>query len=157
MTPHHEHLRRLDEVRVPHATYFVTTCTAGRTCCLASDGFHAIALEVWANCERLSGWAVGRYVVMPDHVHFFAGDVRAERTLSKFVGKWKEWTSKYATQRLGHALPLWQPEFFDHVVRSSESHEQKWQYVRENPVRAGLVRAAEEWRWQGELNDLRFD
>ena len=35
--------------------------------------------------------------------------------------------------------------FFDHVIRSEESYEQKWVYVRDNPVRAGLVRSAEDW------------
>ncbi len=157
MTPGHKYLRRLDEVHVPHAVYFVTTCTAGRARCLGSDGFHAIALEVWANCLRLSGWAVGRYVVMPDHVHFFVGDAREERPLGYFVGQWKEWTAKYVAQRLGHALPLWQREFHDHVIRSSESYEQKWEYVRENPVRAGLVAEPAEWPWQGVLNDLRYE
>jgi len=28
---------------------------------------------------------------------------------------------------------------------------QKWDYVRENPVRAGLVSKAEEWKYQGEI------
>ena len=35
---------------------------------------------------------------------------------------------------------IWQEEFFDHVLRSSESYSQKWNYVKENPVRAGLVK-----------------
>jgi len=47
--------------------------------------------------------------------------------------------------------PLWQPGFFDHVLRSDESYSQKWEYVRENPVRAGLVGRIDEWPYQGEL------
>ena len=47
--------------------------------------------------------------------------------------------------------PLWQPGFFDHVLRNDESYSQKWEYVRENPVRAGLVVRADEWPYQGEL------
>jgi putative transposase len=47
--------------------------------------------------------------------------------------------------------PLWQPGFFDHVLRNDESYSQKWEYVRENPVRAGLVARADEWPYQGEL------
>src|SRR4029077_13534604 len=46
---------------------------------------------------------------------------------------------------------LWQPGFFDHVLRNDESYSQKWEYVRENPVRAGLVVRADEWPYQGEL------
>jgi hypothetical protein len=47
--------------------------------------------------------------------------------------------------------PLWQPGFFDHVLRSDESYSQRWEYVRENPVRAGLVSLADEFPYQGEF------
>ena len=150
-------LRRLERIRLSVPIYFVTTCTHDRSDRLASQEFHAIAVEVWRNCQERYGWTVGRYVVMPDHVHFFAVEASEPRSLSDFVGKWKEWTAKYAAQRLGFAMPLWQPRFFDHVQRASESYDQKWLYVRENPVRAGLVARSDEWHWQGELGELRFD
>jgi hypothetical protein len=41
--------------------------------------------------------------------------------------------------------------FFDHVIRHSESYSEKWEYVRQNPVRAGLATNADDWRWQGEI------
>lgn len=47
--------------------------------------------------------------------------------------------------------PVWQRGFFDHVLRSDESYAQKWDYVRENPVRAGLVKRAEDWPYAGEI------
>src|SRR6478672_8443810 len=43
------------------------------------------------------------------------------------------------------ATTLWQREYFDHVLRSDESYAEKWDYVRENPVRAGLVRSSNDW------------
>jgi hypothetical protein len=46
---------------------------------------------------------------------------------------------------------LWQPGFFDHLLRNTESYGQKWEYVRENPVRAGLVARAEDWPYHGEI------
>ena len=46
---------------------------------------------------------------------------------------------------------LWQPGFFDHLLRNDESYAQKWEYVRENPVRAGLVAEWHEWPYQGEI------
>jgi putative transposase len=47
--------------------------------------------------------------------------------------------------------PLWQPGFFDHALRNDESYIQKWEYVRENPVRGGLVSLADDWPYQGEF------
>ncbi|HEY4270535.1 MAG TPA: hypothetical protein VGM65_00875 [Candidatus Udaeobacter sp.] len=40
---------------------------------------------------------------------------------------------------------------FDHLLRNDESYTQKWEYVRENPVRAGLVPLAADWPYQGEF------
>ena len=37
------------------------------------------------------------------------------------------------------------------MIRHSESYAEKWEYVRQNPVRAGLVTNADDWRWQGEI------
>jgi hypothetical protein len=39
---------------------------------------------------------------------------------------------------------LWQPGFFDHVLRSDESYSEKWNYVRDNPVRAKLIERADD-------------
>jgi putative transposase len=151
------HLRRLEEVWDASPIYFITTCTTGRTRRLANDEFHAIAIEVWRNCQERYQWSIGRYVIMPDHVHFFAFDQQGKQTLSKFVGKWKEWTAKYSRRRLGFMMPMWQPEFFDHVLRSSESYEEKWEYVRNNPIRAGLAELVDQWKDQGEITRLPCD
>ena len=42
---------------------------------------------------------------------------------------------------------MWQEESFDHVVRSNESLENKIEYIRQNPVRRGLVKSPEEYPW----------
>jgi hypothetical protein len=52
------------------------------------------------------------------------------------------------------SAPLWQREFFDHVLRSQESYDVKQQYVMENPVRAGLVQRPEDWNFRGEIAQL---
>ena len=46
---------------------------------------------------------------------------------------------------------LWQPGFFDHILRSDESYGERWTYIHENPVRAGLVESAGDWPYQGEI------
>jgi len=91
---------------------------------------------------------VGRYVIMPDHAHFFAAPVHEnQNALSVVIGRWKEWTAKRLAQG-----PIWQPEFFDHLLRSAESRSEKWDYIRENPVRAGLVQRADDWPFSGSVH-----
>jgi len=152
----HGHLPRLDQIQVSQPIFFVTTCTSDRAAILADPTIHDICREVWQNTERY-GWHVGRYVLMPDHVHYFCAPFSDEYRLDKFVGKWKEWTAKYVHRRCGRLPPLWQTEFFDRLLRTSESYEEKWEYVRDNPVRAGLVADAGDWPYQGELHRLSWD
>ena len=153
----HKHLKRLDNVFVEQPVFFITTCTHNRRRILDNKTMHDVCIEVWKNSEGLYGWSVGHYVIMPDHVHFFCSPEEDGKKLEVFVGKWKEWTAKYASRRQKVDMPLWQPEFFDHVLRSGESYEEKWRYTHDNPVRAGLVEDASDWPYQGELNQFRHD
>ena len=41
-------------------------------------------------------------------------------------------------------------------MRSGDQYHEKWLYVCENPMRAGLVEDAEAWPFQGELNVLQW-
>jgi len=89
---------------------------------------------------------------MPDHVHFFAAPVENAKALEVFIARWKEWTAKVVCRALHVPAPLWQHRFFDHVLRSKGSYAEKWEYVRQNPVRAGLVMRPEEWPYAGHIH-----
>lgn len=69
------HLKRLSKVWADHPVYFITTCVAKRRPLLANESCVAILREEWAGLRERHGWAIGRYVVMPDHVHFFVSPV----------------------------------------------------------------------------------
>jgi len=99
------------------------------------------------------GVAIGRYVIMPDHVHLFVR-IGLELRLGVTVKHIKQAITK-AVREEAPGLRVWQPAFFDHLLRSSESYGEKWEYVRQNPVRAGLVKLADEWPYQGEI--VRID
>jgi REP element-mobilizing transposase RayT len=140
---------RLGRVFDARPLYFVTFCTHQRRLFLARDEIHAAFLVFGQRAEREFGVGVGRYVIMPDHVHLF---VRGDRgfKLGHWVGLLKQALAKPANLRRAKTQ-VWQEGFFDHVLRSDESYSQKWNYVRENPVRARLVNSAEEWPYQGEI------
>jgi REP element-mobilizing transposase RayT len=65
-----------------------------------------------------------------------------------------DWNAKANSSKqiaTAETSPIWQRGFFDHVLRNDESYAQKWNYVRENPVRLGLVTNAEDWPYSGEI------
>jgi REP element-mobilizing transposase RayT len=129
---------------VKQPVYFITVCVAKRRSLLATSTAHDILFDEWHGLHERYRWAIGRYIVMPDHVHFFiASGLDEVKPLSLVIGKWKEWTAKRILALANGEAPLWQPEFFDHLLRSEESRSAKWSYIRENPVHAGLVTQAE--------------
>lgn len=87
-------------------------------------------------------WWCHLWLVMPDHVHGLIA-LSSSESLAKVVGDWKRFTHR----RTGVA---WQPNFFDHRIRSHESLDEKLAYVCANPVRAGLAAANISWPWQWE-------
>tara|TARA_R110002096_G_scaffold55607_7_gene142502 strand:+ start:56 stop:523 length:468 start_codon:yes stop_codon:yes gene_type:complete len=149
-----KHLKRLDRIFTQAPIYFITVTSFQRRRILSTKQMQNICEEVWANILPIHHWSVGPYVIMPDHLHFFFRVTSDEASdLSLTIGKWKEWTAKYATQRLGIEPPLWQPEFFDHLLRSKTSLREKIEYVWQNPVRAGLVDSPEDWQFKGNPGD----
>ena len=84
---------------------------------------------------------------MPDHIHLFVSGTR-----DFDLGVWMRGLKRVMAAAVsGGRSGIWQRGFFDHVIRNSESYSQKWDYVRQNPVRAGLVRTADQWPYQGEI------
>ena len=91
---------------------------------------------------------------MPDHLHLFEAGCD-NFILGRWVGALKRFLGKHIEHRI--PVPIWQRGFFDHILRNSESYSQKWNYVRENPVRAGLVKSADNWPYRGEIVAICFD
>ena len=134
--------------------YFVTFNTYERQDFLARPEVHEV---FWIFCSKAQerGVAVGRYVIVPNHVHLFAAFAMDAIALPNWVQSLRAILGK----RLLHLRiqkPHWQEGFFDHLLRSYESYSQKWEYVRMNPVRAHLSETPEAWPYQGEIVRIPF-
>jgi len=90
-------------------------------------------------------------IVMPDHVHLLLTPLRAESGwpygLPAILKLIKGTSARSVNKLLGISGPVWQEESFDHVLRSDESFAEKLEYIRQNPVRKGLVQRPEDYRW----------
>jgi putative transposase len=96
----HKHLRRLNRVWIDGPIYFITTCTFKRRPILASKQAAQVLVDEWQNAHDRHGWAIGRYVIMPDHVHFFCSAELDAKALPAFMQAWKQWTSKRMAREL---------------------------------------------------------
>ena len=131
---------------------FLTVCVRGRRPLLARPDIHEILIAAWRAADQ---WIVGRYVLMPDHLHMVCAPAEATTaSLAQWVRFWKGRSSKiwpFAAEK-----PVWQQDFWDGQLRCGESYTKKWQYIVNNPVRAGLCTRAEDWPFQGEIVEFRF-
>lgn len=105
------------------------------------------------------------WCVMPNHVHVLFQPTNGW-TMSKIVASWKSYTgrriSEYAkangmaaglSATLGHGVPsgpptrVWHREYWDRYIRDHAHFATVVRYIHENPVKAGLVKKAEDWKW----------
>jgi putative transposase len=132
---------------LPHSTpawvasgsvYFITICAeprgvdqlcneAASDCIFASIEFNMARGILWPHLLLL----------MPDHVHGLIS-FAADPGMRKATADWKHYVSREAGIE-------WQRDFFDHRLRNDEGFEEKAAYIRQNPVRAGLIGKADDW------------
>ena len=126
--------------------YFVTFCVANRAKVLNNEKtFRAFKAAV----SKVQGWSVIAGIVMPDHIHLLATpqDDR-EAKVGDLVGALKRWIRRDVDARW-----QWQAGSFDRLLRREESAYEKWLYLEENPVRAGLVSHPEDWPYRMGFDD----
>lgn len=84
------------------------------------------------------------WCVMPNHVHVLLRPFDQEK-LDTIVHSWKSYSSKQANKVLGLKGRFWQPEYYDHLIRSDKEFNNTMDYILNNPIAAGL----KDWKWVG--------
>jgi putative transposase len=121
--------------------YFITICCVPRVLNqLAHPEIWALLESTIEHREKMGDLACRLALAMPDHLHAlmsFPGD----KSMRSEITAIKSWVAAKAKVN-------WQRDFFDHRLRSWESGAEKANYIRMNPVRAGLVSKPEDWPFQ---------
>jgi len=141
--------RQLPHLQCDDKQHFVTFCTDRRW--VLPEQVRSIVL---GSCLHDNGklFDLRVAVVMPDHVHIiFTPLVDKEAmevcSLAEIMDAIKGASAHRVNKVLERKGRVWQPESFDHVVRSSEGLDAKIQYLLENPVRRGLVADWRDYPW----------
>ena len=128
---------------------FLTVCTVKRERWLAQASVQRALHDIWEHTA--TAWLVSDYLLMPDHLHLFCAPRDLKFTIERWIGFWKDRFAKSHTD-----TGTFQTGGFHHRLRDGESYAQKWQYVRENPVRAKLVERAEDWPYFGRVHEIHW-
>jgi REP element-mobilizing transposase RayT len=125
--------RLLDEARV--GTFYLRQ----------ADIADMVVEAIHYNADVLGHYSLHAFVVMPNHVHLLATPAV---TLPKLTRSLKGITAKRANAMLALVgKPFWLQESYDHLVRHEREYEKIVNYIEENPVRAGIVSVASDYRW----------
>jgi REP-associated tyrosine transposase len=119
--------------------YFVTFCVERRLPVLANE----TAFLAFRNAIADLRWHVIAAVLMPDHVHLLAAPMNRDAAVGELSA-----AIKRRVRKTLNADWQWQPGCFDRLLRQEESAQEKWHYIRENPVRAGLVSRWPDWPYR---------
>jgi len=104
--------------------------------------------------SRLDKWTKLAAIAMPDHLHALVAPLNRDASVAAFSKWFKRWfDEEYCRPSVPDGAPKsltwkWQECCFDRLLRSDESLSDKWEYMRQNPVRAGLVANPGDWPFQ---------
>lgn len=139
--------RYLPHWQEPGRVYFITwRCRKGQKLELEERTITLEAIRYWDTIK----WTVFAAVVLPDHVHILgqplskAGGVF---DLTEILHSVKSFSSQKINQQRGIKGPLWQDERYDRIVRDEAEFLEKWEYIRNNPLKAGLASYPEDYPW----------
>lgn len=144
---------------VPGATYFFAVVTDGRAPILSSDSARSFLREAFVACRRERPFEMPAIVLLPDHLHAIwvlpPGD-------SDYSTRWgaikKAFTGHYlndggservvsAGRRNQRRRGVWQPRFWEHMIRDEADFERHFDYIHYNPVKHGYVTRPRDWEW----------
>jgi len=143
--------RNLPHWELKGSTYFITTRVVGE---LGSPFLNPelaqLVIEALFRYHEKK-YLLHAYVVMPDHLHLIIKPLD-DVTLAQIYKEFKGSTAFYINKRLNRRGQFWQAENFDHLIRDGMGLRLKWEYIKENPVKANLVAKAEDYPFSNFYN-----
>ena len=130
--------------RIPGGCYFFTVVTHQRYPWLAQPAAVQTLGEVMRRVRAQRPFETLAMVVMPDHLHCIW---RLSFEDADFSTRWlliKPFMTHRLSGRVG-VKTLWQPRFWEHVLRDNNDLEKHTDYIHFNPVKHGLVAQVSQW------------
>jgi putative transposase len=121
-------------------TFFITTVTAQRKPLFRYESNAKLLLQTILDYRAQKKYLLHEFVIMPDHLHLLitpSDNLSLERAVQFIKGGF--------SFRLKSNLTIWQESFTNHRIRNEEDLERHREYIRLNPVRAGLMGRPEEY------------
>lgn len=139
---------RMARVAVGNIVYHAINRSNGRVCIFSNDSEYIHFESLLKEAKELTGMRILAYCIMPNHFHL----VLYPRENGE-MGEFMRWlTTTHVRQRrvftksvgFGH---LYQGSYKSFPVEKDKYLVDLIRYVEQNPLRAGLVKKAQDWKW----------
>jgi putative transposase len=127
--------------------FFVTFCVWDRRQVFASPAAAGAMRDILLRYREREWYWLLSYCIMPDHVHMLLKPRSFNHNLSRTIATIKHESMK-GLKRIGETI-RWKYGYYDKILRGNDSEFGIAHYITQNPVRAGLVREASDYRWCG--------
>ena len=147
--------RRLDPAVYQRAGQicFITICAYRDQRPFQSDALNQMILGTLREEQDRLACDVYTFCLMPDHLHYLICPREDGRSIHTFTERFKGKTTNLSW-KVGWCGKLWQPRYYDHVVRAEEDLRAIAEYILNNPVRKDLAACSDQWQWSGHMNPL---
>ncbi len=143
-----------------HHLHFITCSCYRRLPFLRTARSRDRLLSILEQTRKRYRFVVVGYVVMPEHIHLLITEpevgtpstvmqVLKQRTARALLPKRRRVDARQCRLFPGAVLrtPFWQTRFYDFNVWTEKKRIEKLRYIHLNPVKRGLVKSPEQWRW----------
>jgi putative transposase len=139
------HLKNFDYIGLHQ--YFLTFCTQDRRHLFTSLGEVTLARTQIVRACREHSISLFAYCFMPDHAHLLVQGESDDSDCKLFIERAKQYSGFH--YRAAFKRRLWERYGYERVLRKDEDAIGVARYILENPVRAGLVAAAQDYPFSG--------
>ena len=141
---------------IEHAAYHTISVTRARAPIFSDPENAQIVVDAIRHASHAQRAYVLAYAVMPDHLHLLIVP-RGDTTISSMMQQIKRFSAKEINARRAERGSIWQQSFFDRIIRDDAHLSATIAYIEHNPVSAGIVQEASEFRFSsasaGGVND----
>ena len=144
-----------DHARIGTNTYFVTASAWGHRSLFQSQRIASLLINTLSHYRSAQKYLLHEFVIMPNHIHlmFTPSEITLERAMQFVKGGF----SYRVKKELGIDAEVWARGYVDHRIRDQNDYERHLSYVRNNPVKAGLVKLAEEYPYSSAHEGIELD
>ena len=151
------------KISIDSPSLFITAVAKDRLAAFRADKIKQLTCDAIDEARTSCGFLLFAYVLMPDHLHLLTDAPRKPSEVLKFIKgivghrvieylKSRNYESsllklRHDDWKRNHRFSLWQHDSDVFSVTGESTFMQKVNYIHNNPVRAGLVEQAADYRW----------